>query len=315
MLVGGGPWLGVLGGVFTDKVIVQRLTDFMWYAHSTTEEDPRVYRLARVLVALRRSIHELEIFYKDISDPKNPPLMPGHTHPRFYPYPTSFTENGKTVHFKYTRILEEDATCVAFQAKISDPVEDDSPDIVVKFVTRYGTDVHKFLASEDHAPRLRYYGPLSGINEEQSPKSLSSQQSPVLSLGPMQMVVMDYVTHRDVSSPDAVQQIEAVLYKLHYRGYVFGDLRAQNVLFDEDGKVKFIDFDWSGRYDMNVRDESLPADLQSRIDDEKKHVKSVDHYVCYPLNLSSNIHWAPDARDLEPIRPGHDWFMFNKFLL
>ena len=66
MLVGGGPWLGVLGGVFTDKVIVQRLTDFMWCAHSTTEEDPRVYRLARVLVALRRSIHELENFYKDI---------------------------------------------------------------------------------------------------------------------------------------------------------------------------------------------------------------------------------------------------------
>ena len=84
MLVGGGPWLGVLGGVFTDKVIVQRLTDFMWCAHSTTEEDPRVYRLARVLVALRRSIHELENFYRDISDPKTPPLTPGHTHPRFY---------------------------------------------------------------------------------------------------------------------------------------------------------------------------------------------------------------------------------------
>jgi len=162
-------------------------------------------------VALRRSIHELEIFYKDISDPKNPPLTPGHTHPRFYPYPTSFTENGKTTHFKYTRMLEEDATCVAFQAKISDPVEDDSPDIVVKFVTRYGADAHNFLASEDHAPRFRYCGPLSGI-DEQSSATLSSQQSPpVLSLGPMQM---NYVTHCGVSPPD-VQQIEAVLYKLY----------------------------------------------------------------------------------------------------
>jgi serine/threonine protein kinase len=98
---------------------------------------------------------------------------------------------------------------------------------------------------------------------------------------------------------DAVQQIEAVLYKLHCKGYVFGDLRAQNVLFDEGGKVKFIDFDWSGRYDMNIRDKSLPAALQKSIDDEKNHVKSVDHYVCYPLNLSSKIHWAPDARDLD----------------
>jgi len=83
MLVGGGPWLGVLGGVFTDKVIVQRLTDLMWCAHSTTQEDPPVYRLSRVLVALRRSIHQLEIFYKDISDPKNPALSPGYTHPFF----------------------------------------------------------------------------------------------------------------------------------------------------------------------------------------------------------------------------------------
>jgi hypothetical protein len=46
---------------------------------------------------------------------------------------------------------------------------------------------------------------------------------------------------------------------------------------------------------MNVRDESLPADLQKRIDDEKRNVKLIDHYVGYPLNLSSNIHWAPDA--------------------
>ena len=123
----------------------------------------------------------------------------------------------------------------------------------------------------------------------------------------MQMVVMDYVTHRGVTPPDAVQQI--VLYKLHCKEYVFGDLRPQIILFDEDIKVKFIDFDWSGRYNMNVRDESLPAELLKRVDEGKKNVKSVDYYVCYPLNLSSNIYWMPDARDLEPIRPEHDWFI------
>ena len=104
--------------------------------------------------------------------------------------------------------------CVAFQAKFPDLAEDHSPDIVVKFVTRYGMDVHKFLASEDHAPRLRYCGPLSGTyahDNEQSTATLSSQQSPVLSLCPIQMIVMDYVSHRGVTPPDAVQQIEAVL--------------------------------------------------------------------------------------------------------
>jgi hypothetical protein len=309
MLVGGGPRLGVLGGVFTDKVIVQRLTDFMWCAHSTTEEDPRVYRLARVLVALRRSIMSLKIFTRTSAIPRT-----RHSRPVTHIPASIFIQLRSPKTAKPSTLnTQEDATCVAFQAKFFDPVEDDSPDIVVKFVTRYGTDVHKFLASKDHTPRLRYCGLLSGIDVEQSPATLSSQQSPVLFLGPMQMVVMDYVSHRGVTPSDAVQQIEVVLYKLHCKGYVFGDLRAQNVLFDECGEVKFIDFDWSGRYDMNIRDNSFPAALQKSIDDEKKHVKSVDHYVCYLLNLSSNIHWAPDARDLEPIRPGHDWFMLYNF--
>ena len=140
MLVGGGPWLGVLGGVFTDKVIVQRLTDLMWCAHSTTEEDPRVYRLARVLVALRRSIHELEKFYKEISDPKNPPLTPGHTHPRFYPYPTSFTENGKTVHFKYTRIAPRLPYCLSGIDDEHSPVTPSSQPTVARTVARSCAD-------------------------------------------------------------------------------------------------------------------------------------------------------------------------------
>lgn len=78
-------------------------------------------------------------------------------------------------------------------------------------------------------------------------------------------------------------------YKLHCRGYVFGDLRVQHVLFDEDSKVKFIDFDWSGHFDMNVRDESLPADFQKRIDDEKTNVKSVTHYALCVLPFKSVV--------------------------
>ena len=37
---------------------------------------------------------------------------------------------------------------------------------------------------------------------------------------------------------------------LHSEGYVFGDLRGQNILCDADadGKVKLIDFNWCGRY-------------------------------------------------------------------
>lgn len=49
--------------------------------------------------------------------------------------------------------------------------------------------------------------------------------------------------------------------------YVFnGNLREPNVLYDPYGGVKFIDFDWFGRYDTNVRDKQLPPGLQEKID-------------------------------------------------
>jgi len=308
MLAGGGPWLCVLGAVFTDKIIIQRLGDMMWFAHSSTEEDHRVYRLSRNLTALRRSLLSLQGYYKDIGSPKFPLLEHGRPHPRFYPYPISFTENGKAVNFKYTRMLEDDPTCVVFQAQILDEV--DSCDIVVKFVSRYGPEVHKFLAEENHAPRLRYCGPFS---EDVLVDEHSSMQS-VLSLGPVQMIVMDYVSDCGVTPLDAHQQIQVVLEKLHSAGYVFGDLRRQNVLFDQEKKVKFIDFDWSGCYNMDIRDNSLSTDLQKKIDDKKKHIQAGNHhYVCYPLNLSSQINWAKGVKDLEPIRPQHDWDMLKQF--
>ena len=36
LLASGGPWLTVLGAIFTDKVVVQRLTDFIWVGTDTT---------------------------------------------------------------------------------------------------------------------------------------------------------------------------------------------------------------------------------------------------------------------------------------
>ncbi|KAF8965900.1 hypothetical protein BDZ97DRAFT_1729574 [Flammula alnicola] len=315
MLVGGGPWLGVLGGVFTDQIIVQRLTDLMWVGHSSTEEDGRVYRFARVVHALRESLLQLQSYYTDIG--KTASFEIGPRHSRYYPHPTSFTdENGQVVHFEYVKKLENDAACVVYQAKISSP-QVDSRDIVVKFVSRYGIEAHKFLASHHYAPRLRYCGPLPG---QYVPAAGFLPDSPAqslagLSLGPLQMVVMDYVSECKGIPPDARQQLEVVLEKLHSAGYAFGDLRNQNVLFDRENKVKLIDFDWAGRYDMNIRDNSLPVDLQKTIGTDKEHVKPVGNYVCYPLNLSRDIPWAEGVGDLEPIRPQHDWVMLARLRL
>jgi serine/threonine protein kinase len=313
MLAGGGPWMGILGGVFTDKIIVQRLTDLMWVGHSSTEEDARVYRFARVLNALRTCLLQLQTYYNEIGAAQNLSLVPDRTHPRFYPHPVSFTdENGQLVHFEYLKTLEEnDPACVTYKAKIS---EEDI--IVVKFVSSYSEEVHKFLAAKGHAPRLRYYGPLPNA-QERPHESFVKSMLPGLSLGPMQMVVMDYVSTCKEPPADARQQLEAILETLHIEGYVFGDLRHQNILFDEKNKVTLIDFDWAGPFDMKIRDASLPAGLQKKIDDSQrtKSDRADGNYVCYPLNLSKSVPWADGVTDLKPIRPAHDWDMLTKLVL
>ena len=149
--------MGVLGDVFTDKVIVQRLTEMMWFGQSSTEEDARAYRVVQVFKALRQCIIQLEAFYKDL-DANTSSFDSAQIDPtRFCPYPTSFTTNSGQVRFKYIRMMEENAACVTYQSKISDPV--DSPNIVVKSVSRYGTKVHKFLADHNHSPKPLYCDP------------------------------------------------------------------------------------------------------------------------------------------------------------
>ena len=148
MLVGGGPWMAVLGGVLTDIPIVQRLTDMLWIGHSTTHEDSRVQHLARVFLALRESLRELKAFYVNLIDnaeeqPAFDSQKPDMPHPRFYPYAKTFTEGEQTVEFDYLRRLEDDVACVAFLARTR---EREPRDIVAKFVTDYGEEVHRFLA-------------------------------------------------------------------------------------------------------------------------------------------------------------------------
>ncbi|TFK39657.1 hypothetical protein BDQ12DRAFT_744063 [Crucibulum laeve] len=284
MLAGSGPWLTVLGGVFTDNLIVQRLTDMMWIGHSTTQDEPRVYRLARVLLSLRNNLHRLRDYYAEINNSKHIPTFDvSRPHPRNYPYPTSFldSKSGKTLRFKYVQALENNAKCVTYKAEITDSQGTGAPkDIVVKFVSRYGKTVHEFLAQQNHAPCLRYFGLLDG---QSSTKALDHPApelpSHALPLCSMNMVVMDYVTTHDKPWPqDAREQISKVLDKLHAGGYVFGDLRSPNVLFDQSNEGKFIDFDWSGS----------------------------DQCTYYPLNLSQSIKWADGAGDLLPILPEHD---------
>ena len=289
----------------------------MWMALSSSREDSRVYHNARVLIALRKCLVKLRDFYLGLQDV--PPFIANKPHPRYFPYPTSFrAQDGSLTRFRYLTSLEDNAACVTYLAEIPDETDmTGSPvKVVVKFVARYGKEVHEFLARNGFAPTLRHSGrlpesKLSGIlpgPAQYAPPGLCLRSDR------MHMVVMDYIHPRPNPPPDVREQIRAILILLHSEGYVFGDLRKQNIIFDADGKVKFIDFDWCGRYNMNIRDEKLPKNLQDQIDKNVNRVQVGDGpYAYYPLSMSMiEGLWAPGMEPLAEIRPQHDWMMFDK---
>jgi hypothetical protein len=294
-----------MGSVFTDKIIVQRLTDLKWMALSSTHEDSRVYHNAKILVALRACVEELRGYYQTV-DASSPTFLPNRPHPRYYPYPSSFTAGDNTLtHFRYLKVMEDDPTSVTYLAEITDQdgdVQDTPVKVVVKFVTRYGEEVHKFLAENGWAPNLRYYGPLRENVPSDDFLGPTRNAPPGLRLQPnlMSMVVMDYVYAQPNPPLDAISQMRTILEALHENGYVFGDLRPPNVLFDTDNKVKFIDFDWSGRYNKD----DILADGNQVSDDSGP-------YAYYPLAMSDVAdRWAPG---MKPLVPSHDMAMLDKF--
>jgi hypothetical protein len=324
IIAAGGPWLAVLGGVFTDKFIVQRMTELTWTGYSSTYEDVRIHWLARIFNALSKCMGDLTQYYEELKEAEFEPSdyysWSSHTRveqvgfkkfvkSRLFPYPQIFTEEDEhgqvqTRKFRYIRPLGRSSACVTYEAEICHDNDVDGPlkeKIVVKFVAQYGVDVHRFLAEEGHAPKLRYYGPLlrkDGTSAKCVWWSSTPQcewNAPGLYFGPIYMVVMNYVEKMDPDDiPDQGQQIAEVLTKLHGKGFVFGDLRPPNVMFskDDNGKVKFIDFDWSGRYII--------------IDGEDERVR-------YPLGLSDMVIWPMEAAKmgLQLIKPEHDWFMLK----
>jgi serine/threonine protein kinase len=162
--------------------------------------------------------------------------------------------------------LKDDPACVTYLAEITEEngARCKPYRVVVKFVGNYGIDVHGFLARKGWAPNLLYYGQYGDFQKTRpSDKFLKLTQNapPGLNLNGMRLVIMEHI---DVQLPpeNAHEQVKEVLTLLHANGFVFGELRPSNVLFDVNGKVKFIDFNWCGRFDMKIRYENLPDELQ-----------------------------------------------------
>jgi hypothetical protein len=132
----------VLGVVYTDRLIVQRLTDVIWVEEATTHEDARVRFIARVFASLRSAATALEKYYDKVWEDTTIPLYesPGFP-PRLFPYPTRFRDSYTSVapgpectEFEYIDAFSADPANVTFLAK----VKSSDQKLVIKFVDRYG---------------------------------------------------------------------------------------------------------------------------------------------------------------------------------
>ena len=269
----------------------------MWIGEATPREEGRLYRLARVFYALRLAVAALDDYYDQISkDEQIPKLVDNEPHPRFFPYPTEFEEytsnsseaaQPNPTKFEYINLPSKAATNVTFIAEVESP----NRKLVVKFVERYGVEAHDLLASKGMAPRLLYCGHLDGKHDVRSGerRAQDSIKPGGLYVGPIQMVIMDYIegTTLDTRNPpkDTRAGIQQAIRILHENGFVFGDLRAPNIMISGD-KTYLIDFDWSGK----------------------------EGEARYPLHLSNKVDWPkqPPQLELEPIIKGHDLYMFDR---
>lgn len=125
--------MGILGVVFTDKVIVQPLSDFIPVSNLPLNE-VHYARIARFFVSVANGIKTLKDYWNGLDVMSNPPTPP-QDHPRFYPYVCQCTppNTNTTVAFRYLCPFEADHSCVTFLAETRESYHK----IVVKFVERY----------------------------------------------------------------------------------------------------------------------------------------------------------------------------------
>ena len=234
LLSGSGAYLSILGVIFTDKFIVQWLTDANWVGEATPHEDGRLHHLARVFYALRLAVAALDEYYDWVSEDLTiPKLVKNKPHPHFFPHPTGFREYApdvkeqKWIDFEYINLPHMDPTNVTFIVQ----VKDQSWKLVIKFIERYGMEAHALLDGQEMAPRLLYCGLLDGETDVRNgdDHAWGSIRTGGLYVGPIRMVVMDYIegsTLDKTQNPpeDTCSKIEKAIKTLHNSQFVFRDL-------------------------------------------------------------------------------------------
>lgn len=214
----------------TDRPTLEVFSLFPLNFHGTN--DGAYDTLARHLSALRAGVDSLVARYSrlPITGPPQDSLPSRYqAHHHVFPYQTTFTSPLGQVEFSYTGI--EEGNSLIFTGKT-----DKKDRIWIKFVQRYGKEVHDWCSQQGFAPKL-----------------LGLETLP----GGWFMVVMEHLDQTWICLADSKTcredlrgPIQAAITRLHQEGrMVHGDIRNTNIMVKGTGEPGFmlVDFDWAGR--------------------------------------------------------------------
>ena len=245
-----GPNMTIYGAVHGQHVFIDRLVPTVWLVPQQNNIMAMIH-MVKVLKAFRVAV--LELYNRQFT------FRFGIEQAR---YPDLCEIEGKEI--EYTDRIKPHV----FRGKLQGAA------VIIKFANRYGAAVHKCLANEEFAPPLQYcekFGRFTAV-------VMDEVGDPVC--------VDKYVRDNPTKKDSVKEQCEKILEILCKQKYVHGDLRNVNVLVDQSGKVKVIDFDWAGDY----------GDVK------------------YPMFLNhQGIEWPNGATDGQPITHQHDkyWVDLN----
>jgi hypothetical protein len=110
-----GPWFTILGVVFTDKWIIQRLTDFDWAGLDATLNELHYNRVARIMYSLRRKVEKLREYYFGL---EIIPTCPNDILTTSPPFARTCDEDDSVIEFKYIQPLEIESTCLTLPERL-----------------------------------------------------------------------------------------------------------------------------------------------------------------------------------------------------
>ncbi len=125
--------MAVFGAVFTDKLIIEPLTDLIRVVNQRMNS-PHYRRIARLFHVLGNCLTSLAKYWDTLVVPSVP--VTSMEHPRYFPHVKSYTSNNLTTSFQYLRPMDlQDTLCATFLAETTGSSR---TRIVVKFVEQYG---------------------------------------------------------------------------------------------------------------------------------------------------------------------------------